>query len=82
MDELQFDDLEFPLGWCGHCQREVLTAVGDESDARHCVHCGEPIGGPIRHARGMDLADSGYALHEEQGCGRPDCGGGRCGSRS
>lgn len=81
MDDLQFDDLDFPLGRCGHCAREVLTAAS-EGEARHCVHCGEAIAGPIRQARGMDLGDSGYALHEEQGCGRPDCGNGRCGSRS
>lgn len=82
MDELQFDDLDFPLGWCEPCQREVLTAVQAESDARQCVHCGGAIGDRLRQARGLDLASSGYALYEEQGCGRPDCGGGRCGSRS
>jgi hypothetical protein len=82
MDELQFEELDFPLGWCEHCQREVLTGASADSDARYCVHCGDPIAGRIRQIRGMDLGDSGYALHEEQGCGRPDCGGGRCGSRS
>ena len=77
MDDLEFDDLEFPLGWCKLCEREVLTAAGND-EARQCVHCDEPVT-KVRHARGLDLAGSGYALHEEQGCGRPDCGGGRCG---
>ena len=79
MDDLQFDDLDFPLGWCEPCQREVLTAANGDDDGRHCVHCGGTVSGRIRHVRGMDLAESGYALHEEQGCGRADCGGGRCG---
>ncbi len=79
MDDLQFDDLEFPLGWCTPCGREVLTAVAEDGDGRLCVHCDLPVDGALRQARGVDLAGSGYALHEEQGCGRPDCGGGRCG---
>jgi hypothetical protein len=37
MDDLEFDDLEFPLGWCKLCEREVLTAAGDD-EARQCVH--------------------------------------------
>jgi hypothetical protein len=81
MDDLQFEDLDFPLGWCSQCAREVLMALRHEGDARECVHCGAPISGRVRDARGMDLGEAGYALHEEQGCGRPDCGGGRCGSR-
>lgn len=81
MDDLQFEDLDFPLGWCAQCGREVLMALRPGDEGRECVHCGEPISGRIRQARGMDLGDNGYALQEEQGCGRADCGGGRCGSR-
>jgi hypothetical protein len=81
MDELHFDDLDFPLGWCGQCRREVLIAARADREVGDCVHCGQPITGRIRHARGIDLGASGYALYEGQGCGRPDCGGGRCGSR-
>jgi hypothetical protein len=82
VDDLQFDDLEFLLAWCPPCGREVLLAVAsDDGPRRCCVHCGADIVTPVRPARGADLADSGYALYEEQGCGRPDCGRGRCGGR-
>jgi hypothetical protein len=82
MDELLFDDLDFPLGWCVGCAREVLTCAGDEAGVRHCVHCSADIAGPLRQMRGAELGERGYALHEEQGCGKADCGGGRCGTRS
>lgn len=81
VDDLLFDDLEFPLAWCEPCGREVLTATAGDDRARCCVHCGAEIDGSVRQARGADLADRGYALYEESGCGRPGCGGGRCGSR-
>jgi hypothetical protein len=82
MPDLQFEDLDFPLGWCLGCGREVLTCAVLDDDGRHCVHCGSAIAGPVRASRGAELGDRGYALHEEQGCGRPGCGGGRCGTRS
>lgn len=48
MDDLQFEDLDFPLGWCAQCGREVLMALRPGDEGRECVHCGEPISGRIR----------------------------------
>lgn len=79
MDDLQFEELDFPLAWCAPCGREVLTCAGEVDDVRHCVHCGTDVAGPLRAVPGSALGERGYALHEESGCGRPDCGGGRCG---
>ena len=80
MDDGPFEDLELPLAWCAPCGRKVLTAVaGENGESRICVHCGVEISGVVRQVRGAELTESGYALYEEQGCGRPDCGRGRCG---
>jgi hypothetical protein len=81
VDDLPVDDLTLPFAWCAPCGRDVLTGVaGDDGQGRICVHCGAAISGAVRHVRGTELSESGYALYEEAGCGRPDCGRGRCGT--
>ena len=81
MDEARFDELEFVLGWCAICDREVLTYPdpdGAELDRRCCVHCDQGVQRKLRPAKGEDLPSNGYGLLETQGCGNPNCGGGQC----
>lgn len=78
----EFEDLEFRVGFCAECEREVLTYLSYGSEGGEqccCVHCDVPLRAATRPARGADLPDAGYGLLELQGCGNPDCGGGRCG---
>ena len=73
-------DLEFTLAWCPACERDVLTHAHFDADGperRLCVHCD----GDIENQRVLpidDLEAQGYAVIELEGCGKPDCGGGRC----
>ena len=84
MDDLRFEESEFSVGWCALCERDVLTYLDDDASddaaARRCVHCEQRVG-RLRSATGEDLPQHGYALVENGGCGRPDCGGGQCGRR-
>lgn len=84
-----FSDNGFQLGQCPSCAREVLTypsfALDDpvaeetqECAALCCVHCDTAVTEGLRLVSGTDLPDVGYGLLELQGCGNPDCGGGRC----
>ena len=70
-------DGEFPLGHCARCNKEVL--VGEER--RHCVHCEAELDPEmLRWVSETELERVGYASWiEREHCGRPDCGGGRCG---
>ncbi len=82
MDDLRFEDLAFTVGWCAICDREVLTcadydAEGDE--LRRCVHCDQRVSRALHAVRGDELTTRGYVVDEPGGCGRPDCGNGRCG---
>ncbi len=75
------DEVVFSLGWCSTCEKEVLTHVDyDEAGVESllCVHCDTTVATDIRVATESGLSDREYAIVEEQGCGRPDCGGGRC----
>jgi hypothetical protein len=83
MDDVRFDELEFVLGRCAICDRDVLTYPdpdGDELNQRRCVHCDQTVS-HVRSARGAELPDNGYGLLETQGCGNPGCGGGQCSRR-
>lgn len=82
MDDLRFEESEFTVGWCAICDRDVLTyADADASEAvQRCVHCEQRVS-RLRNATGEDLPQHGYDLVENSGCGRPDCGGGKCGTR-
>jgi hypothetical protein len=79
MDDLRFEESEFTVGWCAICQRDVLTYVEDPDgdDGARCVHCEQRVG-RLRVAVGDDLPQHGYGVIEDGGCGRPDCGNGRC----
>jgi hypothetical protein len=75
-------EVEIAFAWCAACAREVLTHGDYDAEGRErrlCVHCDGPAAVEQRAVRLGDLDAEGYALVEEQGCGRPDCGGGRCG---
>lgn len=84
MDDVQFDELEFTFGWCAICDRDVLTypdPAAADFEARHCVHCDQPVARRVRVTKGDELPSHGYGLLESQGCGNPSCGGGQCGRR-
>jgi hypothetical protein len=85
MDDVRFAELEFTVGRCDHCGRDVLTYPdpdGPEDGANACcVHCATVVIGGLRAARGDDLPAHGYGLLETQGCGNPACGGGQCSRR-
>lgn len=79
--EDDFAELMFTFGHCTTCDRRVLTYPDVEADSGHlhCVHCDAVVGVELEAAPGGDLPEHGYGLLELQGCGSPDCGGGRCG---
>ena len=81
MNAVDSNELVFSLGWCSTCAKEVLTHVDyDEAGAEslRCVHCDAAVVTDLRVATETELSERDYAIVEEQGCGRPDCGGGRC----
>jgi hypothetical protein len=85
MEELGFDELEFVIGWCAICDRDVLTYpdpdAPEEDPRRCCVHCEQAVQRQLRPATGEALPSNGYGLLETQGCGNPSCGGGQCSRR-
>jgi hypothetical protein len=86
VDESLLADTHFPIGWCVRCARQVLTALsplGTETDGRQCVHCDGSIATATAMVSADELHRYGYGPRDEgEGCGRPDCGGGRCGRTS
>ena len=75
-------EIEVAFAWCETCARDVLTHGDYDADGherRLCVHCDGLVAVERRAVRLGDLEAEGYSVIEEQGCGRPDCGGGRCG---
>lgn len=84
MEDVRFDELEFTVGWCAICDRDVLTYLDLDPgapDQRRCVHCDQLVARRIRPATGDELPTYGYGLLETQGCGNPSCGGGQCSRR-
>jgi hypothetical protein len=75
---------EFPVASCTACDREVLCHLDLDAGGGEMLRCLE-CGGEIERAcvRWLDLAgieELGYGfVLPDAGCGRPDCGGGRCG---
>jgi hypothetical protein len=75
---------EFPIVPCATCARDVLGYLDLDDDDREITRCLEcaTIADPsvIRwgdiHA--IEVIGYGFVL-PEAGCGRPDCGRGRCG---
>jgi hypothetical protein len=77
----------FPVSRCAPCGREVLVhAILDTGDRERirCVSCDaemDPL--EVRWVDEAQLNELGYGLAGEvgvAGCGRPGCGGGRCGN--
>jgi len=74
----------FPVARCVPCGRDVLAHVhldsgGEEQYA--CIHCDAGLDPTeLRWVEEEALDGIGYAVWaEREHCGRPDCGGGRCG---
>jgi hypothetical protein len=82
MDAIAFSAVDFPTGHCSSCERDVLTHTdfdGNGVETRLCVHCDTPLDAEM--TKGSALSAYGYDVIEpSSGCGRPDCGNGRCGS--
>jgi hypothetical protein len=78
------DPTEFPIVHCAVCERDVLGYLdldAQDQEVMRCLECATvPDAGAIRwgdlHA--IEAIGYGYVL-PEGGCGRPDCGQGRCG---
>lgn len=87
MEQHAIAAVEFPLGFCAVCDREVLTYIGtityigaDEDDPRQCVHCDTPVTASLRSTALDDLSAAGYAeAPPPSACGTGGCGSGRCG---
>lgn len=78
-----FAAISFIVGRCNACERQVLTYpdtdTGTAAGQMRCVHCDATVVAEIRTTDASELPEHGYGLLELQGCGSPDCGGGRCG---
>jgi hypothetical protein len=75
---------EFPVTSCATCGREVLCYLdldADEREIARCLECATPAApAAIRWMVLAELEAAGYGyVLPEGGCGRPDCGNGRCG---
>jgi len=77
MDALSFTDVDFLLGHCSRCARDVLTHVdyAEDGERQLCVHCDGPVVDSLHQVKGVDLSAAGYRNVEETG----GCGGGGCG---
>jgi hypothetical protein len=78
------DPTEFPIVHCAGCERDVLGYLDLDEQGRELTRCLECAtvadAAAIRwgdlHA--IEAIGYGFVL-PEAGCGRPDCGQGRCG---
>lgn len=73
-----------PVASCARCGRSVLAVVGLDAsgeERRACAHCDAALDPALLEwVDEADLDAVGYAAYAEaEHCGRPDCGGGRCG---
>ena len=73
----------FLVGLCRGCDKEVLTHTHyDEEGAevRLCLECDAVVADGIRPTSADALDEWGYRVGDAaSGCGKPGCGGGRCG---
>ncbi len=75
---------EFPIAHCSICDKDVLCYADlddDERELLRCLDCSTVADGTaVRWLDIHDLEGLGYGfVLPEGGCGRPDCGNGRCG---
>ena len=73
-----------PVGHCARCKKDVLAVLWldeREDERRACAQCdGDLDPEALRWLTESELEEVGYAAFAEaEHCGRPDCGGGRCG---
>ena len=78
---------EFPVAHCAVCEKDVLCHLDldeDDQELMRCLDCSTPVDAPA--VRWLDIhaiEELGYGfVLPEGGCGRPDCGNGRCGRSS
>ena len=71
---------------CAVCRRDVLLHVtldGADRERIRCVACDAEVDPDcVRWVAAAEMGVLGYAIEgevEPGGCGRPGCGGGRCG---
>ena len=80
-------DAEFPVSRCATCAKDVLCQValeaagGGDAEVFRCIECERPVSrAAVRWLGFHDIEGLGYGfVLPEAGCGRPDCGQGRCG---
>jgi hypothetical protein len=75
---------EFPIVRCAPCAREVLGYLdldADDREVTRCLACATIAdAAAIRFGDLAAIEAIGYGfVLPEGGCGRPDCGQGRCG---
>ncbi len=77
-------DPGFPVSYCARCARDVLTHAHLDARGemeRSCLHCdGSMDPAEMRWVSEEELAVLGYSEVQTGGCGRPNCGQGRCGT--
>jgi hypothetical protein len=80
MERIEAASVEFSLGFCTACDRDVLTHVHfDDDGSRLCVHCDAPVHGAVRAATLNDLKTAGYGeIPPASSCGSGGCGSGGC----
>ena len=77
----------FPIVPCATCAREVLGYVdldGHDGEVTRCLVCAtvaDPAIVRFGDIHAIEAIGYGFVL-PEGGCGRPDCGQGRCGRSS
>jgi hypothetical protein len=75
---------EFPTARCAVCDKSVLCFLDLDdagADVVRCLDCSaavDPAAVEWRDLGGVETLGYGLVL-PEGGCGRPDCGNGRCG---
>jgi hypothetical protein len=77
------DDV-FPVARCARCERTVLATLGDDphdDERRYCAICDAELDpAELQWVTESALDALGWvSWTEAETCGRPDCGGGRCG---
>jgi hypothetical protein len=77
------DDV-FPVARCARCARTVLATLvpdADDAERRCCTLCDAELDpAELQWVTESALEALGWvAWTEAETCGRPDCGGGRCG---
>lgn len=80
-----FEDAEFLVGWCGVCQKDVLTHVElgpTDEEIRRCLHCDEVITHELKSLGSKELEANGYTIVDARVCGNGGgCSAGGCGLR-